>query len=498
MSESLTAGAQSGFRRTLGTPKVVFMVVAAVAPLAAMVGTVPLAFVIGNGAGVPAMFVFAGLTLLCFSVGYAAMSRRIVNAGGFYSYLSGGLGRPLAVGGGLVAALAYNAMTIGLVGAFAYFANLIGSSFGLTLPWQLWAAFAVVAVAVLGYRRIDLSAKVLAVLMAAEVAILVLLDIAVVIRNGGAALPSASFDPSVVLGAGIGVSLMFALISFIGFESAALYGEEARNPKRTVPMATYISVLLIGSFYALTSWIAVGAVGVDSLVETAGAQMGGLFIGLTDDYLGATITITMQILLCTSLFAGVLAMHGAANRYLFVLGRDRVLPAGLAAVHPRHASPSRASLTQSAITVVVVGIFAAAGLDPYLNLSTTMVGLGTIGIVALQALAALSVIGFFRTRPDRHWWRTALAPGLGFLGLATSVVLILGNFELLTGSASPLINSLPWLLLVTGVAGIGYGLWIRAKRPERYAALADVSRRDVELVSVPTGPAADATEHKAA
>jgi len=89
MESSAEAGsASSGLSGGLTTPRIVFLVVAAAAPMAAMVGTVPLAFAIGDGAGTPAVFVFAGLTLLCFSVGYAAMSRRVVNTGAFYTYIA--------------------------------------------------------------------------------------------------------------------------------------------------------------------------------------------------------------------------------------------------------------------------------------------------------------------------------------------------------------------------------------------------------------------------
>lgn len=132
----------------------------------------PLAFTLGNGVGVPGMFVFAGLVLLCFSVGYAAMSRRIVNTGGFYTYLSMGLGRPLAVGGGLLAVVAYNAASIGLIGAFGYFAQLTADQHGLNLPWEMWAAAGLLVIGVLGYRQIHLSAAVLSVLMVAEIAVL--------------------------------------------------------------------------------------------------------------------------------------------------------------------------------------------------------------------------------------------------------------------------------------------------------------------------------------
>ncbi len=472
-------------RRTLGTPKIVFLVVAAAAPLAAMVGTVPLAFAIGNGAAVPAMFVFAGLTLLCFSVGYAAMSRRIVTSGGFYGYLSAGLGRPAAVGGGWAAVLAYNTATVGMTGAFAYFAHLVAASYGLDWPWPVWAAIGLALMGVLGYRKIDFSARVLAVLMIAEVTILVLLDIAVLLRHGVGALPAVSFDPATIVGAGLGVSLMFALISFIGFESAALYGEESRNPRRSVPLATYWSVILIAVFYALTSWVAVGAVGPSRLREVAGQQLGNLFGGLTEDYLGSAVTASMQILLCTSLFAGMLAMHGASNRYLFALGRDRVLPAGLGAVHRKHRSPHRASLTQTVFTVAVTAIFAVAGADPYVNLATTMTGLGTLGIVGLQAAACLSVIAFFRRHPDRHWWRTGVAPVLGLVGLVASAVLVVQNFDLLTGTTSTLVNSLPWAFVVVGTAGTGFALWLRARRPERYAGLSRIATERGKLAAVP-------------
>ena len=77
-------------RRKLSTARIVFLVVAAAAPLAAMVGNVPLALKLGNGPGLPGAFVLATVVLLCFAVGYAAMSRKIVNTGAFYTYVARG------------------------------------------------------------------------------------------------------------------------------------------------------------------------------------------------------------------------------------------------------------------------------------------------------------------------------------------------------------------------------------------------------------------------
>lgn len=480
-----------GLRRTLTTPKIVFLVIAAAAPLAAMVGTVPLAFAIGDGPGFPAMFVFAGLTLLCFSVGYAAMSRRIVNTGGFYTFIASGLGKLPAVGGGLIAVIAYNAVEIGLVGAFGYFAQLIASQYGLNLPWELWAGACVIAVAVLGYRQIDLSARVLCFLMVAEIGVLAVLDAFVIGHKGGAALPLVSMSPGTVLTGGVGVSLMFAFISYIGFESAALYGEETRNPKRSIPVATYLSVLVITVFYALTSWVAVGAVGADKVQAVAGKQLGNLFFGIAAQHVGSAFSTLMEVMLCTSLFAATLALHNAANRYMFALGRERVLPRWLGKVHLRHQSPHRASIVQTVVTVIVVAVFAIAGLDPYVNLATTMLGLGTLGIIVLQAGAGLATVAYFARREGRHWWRTIVAPLLGVIGLVTAGVLVVGNFDVLTGSSSPVVDALPWLLVVVAAAGIVFALWLRVARPDRYANLAAVAQRTESPAAPELTPVSD-------
>ncbi|WP_406408498.1 APC family permease [Streptomyces halstedii] len=486
---------EGGLSRSLTTPKIVFLIVAAAAPLSAMVGTVPLAFALGNGPGVPAMFVFAGLTLMCFCVGYAAISRTVVNAGGFYTYISCGLGRPPAVGGGLVAVIAYNAASVGLLGAFAYFARLVAASHGLDVRWEIWAALGLLVVGALGYRQIDLSVRVLGVAMLCEVGILLLLAAAVLIRHGHAALPTVSFSPHTLTGAGVGVTMMYAFISFIGIESAALYGEEAHDPERSVPRATYVSVSLIALFYGFVSWIAVGAVGPGHIQDVAGSQLGDLFFRLSDDYLTATLTTVMQVLLCLSLFASWLALHNAANRYLFVLGREGVLPGALGTVHARHASPHRASLTQTAFSVLTATAFALAGLDPYLGITTSMLGLGTLGIVFLQAVACVSVIGYFWRRPDRHWWRTALAPALGFAGLAAGTSLVVTHFDTMTGTDNPVVGALPWLIVAAAVLGPLYALWIRSAHPERYARLAGADDRPEE----PVGPAGqDVTDRVAA
>jgi amino acid transporter len=475
MTDSTTAAPTGSLRGTLTTPKIVFLVVAAAAPMASMVGIVPLAFVLGAGAATPAAFAICGLILICFSVGYAAMSRRITSAGGFYPYVARGLGRPPAVAAALVAVIAYNAVAVELVAGLGYFGQLVvQQQTGISLPWELYAAFGVVAAGLLGYRTIDVGARLLAVLMIAEIGILLVLDIAVLVAKGGAALPATSFAPHTLLhsGGSVGIGLMFAFGSFVGFESAALYGEEARNPRRSVPLATYASVLVITVFYGLTSWVAVGAVGASQVRAVAGKELGNMFFALSTQYVTSWVTTVMEVLLCTSILASLVAIHNAASRYMFALGRERILPGWLGVSHRRHDAPSRASVVQTMVNVVVAAGFALAGLNPYLNLATAMAGLGTLGIIVLQAAAAAAVVAFFRRRGELHWWKTVLAPAIGFAGLTVATVLLLMNYSTLTGTANSAINALPWLLAASVIGGLGYAFWLRRRNPATYAAVA--------------------------
>jgi len=436
-----------------------------------------LMFARGNGVGVPAAFVLAAVTLGLFAVGYAAMARRVVNTGAFYTYIAHGLGKRASVVAAFVAVIAYNAQTVGIVGGFGFFTQL-----GTKLPWGIAALVAVVVVGVLGYRSVDVSARVLAVLMVLEMALLGLLDVAVIVRLGGRAFPLDSFSPHVVLSAGLPIALLFAFSCFIGFESAALYAEETRDPDRAIPRATYAAITLIGVFYSLTAWVAVGAegqAGISGLHGETSDQIGKLFFNLMKVYVGDWASTLMGLMVLTSLLAAILATHNAAARYLFALGRERVLPNRLGRLHITHQSPHTASLTQTGFNLVVVLLFLVAGLDPYVGLASSMIGFGTTGIVLLQAGAAVAVVAYFRRFGGGHWFRTGLAPALGAVGLITAVVLTATHFSLLTNSHSVVLNLLPLGYVIAAVAALWHGHYLRTRQPDVYAGIAGNEMRDL-------------------
>ena len=459
-------------RASLSTGRVVFLVIAAAAPMAAMVGNVPLALIFGNGAGLPAAYLLAALVLLCFSVGYAAMSRRVVNTGAFYTYIARSLGKPLGVASAYVAVLSYAALTFGLAGGFGYYTSLVLRTLGVQVPWWAAAAAVIALVAVLGYRSVDLSAKMLGTLMAAEFAVLIVFNVLVVARRGAAAFPVRSFSPAQAGSGSLGIALMFAFFSFVGFESAALYGEETRDPERSIPRATYLAVASIGVFYVLTSWIIVGAAGPGQARPLAAAQQGQFVFTLIQRYGGSVLYDIAAVLLCTSVLAGYLALHNASSRYLFALGREKVLPRHLGRYHPSHLSPHIASVTVSVLTAAVVGGFAIGAGDPFAVMVPSLIGVGTLGIIALQAGASLAVVAFFRGRSDRQLWQCVIAPVIGFLGLVTAFVMAVTHYPTLTGSSDIAVNSVPAALVAVAAAGAAVALVLRRRRPAAYAAIA--------------------------
>lgn len=463
----------SSERRTLTTGRVVFLVVAAAAPMAAMIGNVPLALIRGNGAGLPAAFAVSGIVLLCFSVGFAAMSQQVVNTGAFYTYVGLALGKPPGVAAAYVAVLAYTSLACGLAAAFGYFTHLVVLDSGPDVPWWVFTAVAVAIIGCLGYRNADLSAKVLGTLMIAEFAFLTIFDLLVVGQKGGAALPLASFSPAQVFSGSIGIAMMFAFSSFIGFESAALYGEETKDPRRSIPRATYIAVSTIAVFYVLTSWVIVGAAGGVDAPALAQSELGDLTFTLAREFGGTILYDGTAVLLCTSVLASYLAVHNAASRYLFALGRERVLPEVLGRFHEKHFSPHIGSMTVSSVCGGALIVFALFGADPYLVVAAGAIGLGTLGVIALQAAAALSVVAFFWRRQDRSVLRTVVAPGIGFVGLATGLVLAGTHYSTLTGSDSAVVNAVPVVLILAAAAGVVVALRIRRRDPAVYAGIAN-------------------------
>ena len=491
----------------LGLGGVVFTVLATAAPITAMTGNVPIAVASGSGAGTPATFILATAILVVFTIGYSAMARHITATGAFYGFITRGLGRVAGLASGLVATLAYIVFESSLVGIFASFFKVNVETFGGPhLSWIVYALFGIAVICALGHFDVQLSGRVLGVFLIAEVLILLLMSFAVLLRGGGpdglmphTLNPAAGF--TAVKGGSVAIGLFFALWSWVGFETTAVYGEESRNPTRIIPRATLIVVTALGVLYTFVSWAAVAGNGTANAVAIAGGSTGNpfdLFLGITQSFVGGWAKDVYLVLTVTGSFACALAFHNSASRYLYAIGREGLHRAltPLGGTHDKHRSPHVASLVQSLITVLITLYFyvfqapsKAAPDVPYYYEFGLLAIMGTMGILIVQAVTSLSVVWYFHVQGNhpatRSWWRTLLAPLLGAAGMGWVVYLLFSNLGFAAGAASdsPVYTLTPYLVIGTGVLGVVVALVLRrVNRPayERIGStvLAESHERD--------------------
>ncbi len=452
----------------LGTGSVVFMVIAAAAPLTVIAGNVPLSVALGNGAGAPVGFVIAAAVLLLFAIGFVTMTPYVREAGAFFSYVTEGLGHRLGMGIAVVALVAYTAIQLGVYGFMGWaVGDTVAFYGGPEIPWPVYALLTILVVAVLGYRHIELSAKILGLALVLEVGVVLVLDLFILGSGGAAGINAESFTPSAITSGSLGVPVLFALTGFIGFEATAVFRDEARDPERTIPRATYLAVLIIGGFYAFSCWALVLASGTGNVVDVANATLAGegnMLLDTTKDYLGTAGRDLVNVLLISSLFACVLSFHNVIARYQYVLARKGLLPAVLGRVHDRHHSPAVSSAVQTATALALLAAFALLGLDPLVGVFGSMAGVATVGMVILMLTTSVAVLAFFSRHPhlsQGRTWQTRIAPALACLGLLGSLWLVLSNFTLVTGGSAAVSTVLALVPVVALLLGVARGQQVR-------------------------------------
>jgi amino acid transporter len=452
---------------------VVFFVMSAAAPLTVVAGVVPTGLAVTGLTAISIAFLAVAVVLAVFSVGYVAMARHIANAGAFYAYIARGLGRPFGVGAAWVALLAYNSFQIASYGGFgAIAAPLFADWFGVDLPWWGIALVAWALVAVLGVRDVAVNGKVLATLLVAEIVLVVIFSFADLL--GPEFSPSsAPLNPGSLVGAGAGALLVMAVTGFVGFEQSVVFSEESRDPRRTVPRATYIAVALIAGLYAFSAWAMISAAGADP-VGRAAAEGPELFFNLASDRLGGTALHLGHALFLTSLIAAMISFHNIIARYTFSLGREGVLPRAFGRTVPDTGAPKNGSLAQSAFGLVVILVYALAGWDPLVQLFFWGGTTGGIGVLLLITVTSFAVLGYFGRNPSgEDFWHRIGAPVIGTVLLIVVTYLALTNIAVLFGvePGSTPTWAVPLAYALLTLAGVTWALILRRTRPRIYTGI---------------------------
>lgn len=474
MNENHTEKSGSLSKGSLGVPQLTFFVIAAAAPLTVLVGFSPLMFLYG-GPITSTGFVLAGLAYLVFSVVFTAMSRYVVNSGAFYSYIQAGVGIAPAAAAAMVAYVAYALGQIGFCSAAGLFlASALTELFGTSVPWYVCAGVLAVLSGILSYCKVDFGARVMGVLMLLEIGIMLWLGFCILRVGGQEGLSnSGSFSLSGIMSPRFGAAYALAMIAFIGFEQTAIYGEEAKDPTRTVMIATYTAVIFLTVFYAFMTWTLYMGIGPSRLAQSLSGDASRLVFVVATRYIGGELTSALDFLVITSFFAGVLALQNASTRYLFSIARDGLLPSIFARTSRTTGVPSVATVFQATLVLVAILLFAAAKADPYTQIVVWTNTPTLIAVLALQVVTAVAAYFFFKRLTNGKTEVGAMtriaAPAATVVLLAASLAGILQHFDLLTGKGFWTNVAILSPLLAGGFAGYLHALFLQRRRPLRLA-----------------------------
>lgn len=443
----------------LGSIAIAFFVIAAAAPIAAVVGASPVIFS-ASGPAAPVMYTIAGLLIALFSVGYLRMSQEVSSAAGFVAYISKSFGPVIATGAAGIVILTYLSLQAGFWSQFGVFAQQLAADFmGLDLPVYVWILVVLTLTTLLTMRGVEASLKVLGVIIVGELAVIAGLVASLIAQHGWGIFTFQGFGVENIFGPGLGISLLFAFTCFTTFEATIVFSEEAKEPRKTIPRALYLVIACVGIFYAVSTWAISGAVGIDAIQNEATNNPEGLIFDLAIVSAGQWLSTAIQILVVTSFIAMLLGISNMFSRYLFALARAKVLPSQLAVTN-KAGVPSRTALVNGVLIFAVISIFFIFGADPITTIFAWLVALGTAGFITILILTSIAVIVFFAKKTDRpNAFVSLIAPSLSSVAFLVIGYLTLHNYDALLGGAG---NIAKWLLLLIPTA-FGVGLLV-AKR----------------------------------
>jgi len=454
-------------RGVLNVPNGIALAAAAMAPVLAVVLNAPAAGPVA-GAALPLSFLLAFIACLFVGNTVVQFARRLPSAGSFYTFNTAGLGPGAGFFTGWLFWIGYAVLAPGLFGAFGAFVHdYFLATFNADVPWWIFSLAAMAIVFGLSARSIKASVNIDLTLLALEVVIFLVLAVAAIAFAGSSHNTPHYFTPSASPTgfSGVGLGVVFGILSFIGFDAAATLGEETRNPRRNVPLAVAGALGFVGVFYVIVMYALTAGYGLDNADNLAAfLQDPNPFVTLGDT-VTPWLLQPIELAAIAGIFSCFLAIHNTTVRVMFSMGRDHVLPRGLGQVHPRWFSPLRAIVAQTVFTVVL-GLAIGAWLGPGATGLYGFTGtIGTVAIVLVYLASCVALIRYFWNKPERNVLTHMILPVLGILSLAYPLYAVAKP-----GQAYPY-NLVPYVVLVWLLAGIGLFLYYRAKSPEKIAAL---------------------------
>ena len=445
------------------------------------------------GGATPLAFVLALFSCLLIGGVVGEFALHLPSAGSLYTYVSNGLGPLWGVVVGWTYTVGFVVVGPAVLAGFSVFTSMVMRHHAAPTPmqqWWVWFAVGVAAYFVLSYYGIQFSTRTELIFTVATAATLLLLAAIIIFDGGAAGNTIDAFRPAaagvtwpLVMG-----GLAFGILSFTGFETAAVLAEETRDPRRNIPLAVIGAVVFGGVFYIVVTYATAVGYGIREATVAWPKSAGGLS-ALSQRYaawLGDWVLLAGGF---SALFCG-LGVHNAVARTAYAMGREGVLPRVLGRTHRRHGTPHVAIAVN--LVLVVVGAAAIIGatgagtrdavgatpgpLSAGFYLFTEGLTIGTPLIMFCYTVLSVAGISF-------GWRRAATQPnnvrhGAVSLGaLVASAVALFGSLYYSFVAATPGVGipgpyrAVPLLDAVAVAVGAAGALAVRWRDPRAWAGI---------------------------
>src|SRR5713226_9565346 len=435
-------------RDTLKLRHAIIVSIAVMSPASIFFNTIPQAGVVG--AAIPLCYVIAFIITLFVANQYSEFSRELPSSGSAYTFVTEGLGKYM---GYLTAWFGLIAIIIGIPYTFTLLGvnmeALVMRWFGLDLNWSFWYVLTLGIAFALCYWGIRQSTNVDLTFMVFEVGVGVILAVIVLFHVGQqGALTLKPFTLGVIPpGGNLSIGVILAVLTFIGFEAAAALGEETRNPHRSIPLAVFGSMILVGLFYVLLAYAGTVGYGINNMV-TGFANDAAPYDTISRHVSGPVLVVLIDIAGVVSYFSASLAIINSGARVAYKVGRDGLLPRWIAWLHPTRLNPV-AAITAICVLGLVIGLIAGYAMMPLVAFGFWGT-LDALFVMLVYALVCIASILFFwrKRRAQFNILRHAISPVLGTIIMGIVFVF------LLISPAPPPLNAIPYVLAIWVLIGI--------------------------------------------
>lgn len=391
-------------------------------------------------------YALGAVMLLFVAFNLNQFASRFAGSGSMYQYICKGLGNVVGGLGGWALIWAYLGISVAGLTGFTTFAQTLLAMVGINCPPIVLFVICIAISGTLAYKNVALSAKLMLVLEAISMAFITVLCL-IALGFHGFTVDTTQFAPASLNISTLGLGVVVAVFSLVGFESATAFGDEARNPLKAIPWSVIVSLIIAGIFFVFVTYVEVLAThGNKPTLDQLTAPLNTIAGLVHLPWMAIPISAGAMV----SFFALNLSCLNAGARVIYIMGQQGLFHKFTADSHHVNETPHIAVLIMGAFSFgLPTGfiLFGHMAVGDEFNDAGTMAAFGFIVAYGLVSIAAPLYVKSLGQATPGHW----------ALAAASLVLLAIPTIGSVYPVPAPPVNYFPYAFLIYFILG---GAWI--------------------------------------